>query len=141
MGASNCPETPRQKMIQMMYLVYTAMLALNVSAAVVSSFVTVGDAMNMSNENIQAKLDDTYTRFEELLQNNREKTQEHYDKVIVLGDGVVTTAETNDDDPAILAITDGLRDIEKHIRRILRQANTDCEDYAALKNIIETITL
>lgn len=63
------------------------------------------------------------------------------DKVIVLGDGVVTTAETNDDDPAILAITDGLRDIEKHIRRILRQANTDCEDYAALKNIIETITL
>ena len=80
MGASNCPETPRQKMIQMMYLVYTAMLALNVSAAVVSSFVTVGDAMNMSNENIQAKLDDTYTRFEELLQNNREKTQEHYDK-------------------------------------------------------------
>ena len=32
MSASNCPETPRQKMIQMMYLVYTAMLALNVSA-------------------------------------------------------------------------------------------------------------
>lgn len=63
------------------------------------------------------------------------------DKVIVLGDGVVTNAETNDDDPVILAITDGLRDIEKHIRRILRQANTDCEDYAALKNIIETITL
>lgn len=63
------------------------------------------------------------------------------DKVIVLGDGVVTTAETNDDDPAILAITDELRDIEKHIRRILKQANTDCEDFAALKHIIETITI
>ena len=30
-GAKNCPETPRQKMIGMMYLVLTAMLALNVS--------------------------------------------------------------------------------------------------------------
>lgn len=34
MGAKNCPETPRQKMIGMMYLVLTAMLALNVSADV-----------------------------------------------------------------------------------------------------------
>ena len=32
-GAKNCPETPRQKMIGMMYLVLTAMLALNVSTA------------------------------------------------------------------------------------------------------------
>ena len=63
------------------------------------------------------------------------------DKVIVLGDGVVTTAETNDDDPAILAITGELRDIEKHIRRILKQANTDCEDFTVLKHIIETITI
>ena len=28
-GAKNCPETPRQKMIGMMYLVLTAMLALH----------------------------------------------------------------------------------------------------------------
>ena len=38
MGATNCPETPRQKMIQMMYLVYTAMLALNVSAEILNAF-------------------------------------------------------------------------------------------------------
>lgn len=63
------------------------------------------------------------------------------DKVIILGNGVVTTAETNDDDPAILTITGELRDIEKHIRRILKQANADCEDFAALKQIIETITI
>ena len=50
MSASNCPETPRQKMIQMMYLVYTAMLALNVSAEVVEGFKTVGNAMTKSNE-------------------------------------------------------------------------------------------
>ena len=58
MGATNCPETPRQKMITMMYLVYTAMLALNVSAEVVNGFKTVGNAMTKSNENLQAKLDD-----------------------------------------------------------------------------------
>ena len=41
MGATNCPETPRQKMIGMMYLVYTALLALNVSAEILTGFVTV----------------------------------------------------------------------------------------------------
>ena len=49
MGATNCPETPRQKMITMMYLVYTAMLALNVSAEVVEGFRSVGSAMTNSN--------------------------------------------------------------------------------------------
>ncbi len=34
MSATNGPETPRQKMIGMMYLVLTAMLALNVSSEV-----------------------------------------------------------------------------------------------------------
>lgn len=80
MGATNCPETPRQKMITMMYLVYTAMLALNVSAEVVNGFKTVGSAMTKSNENIQVKLDETYTNFSKALQNSPEKVQEQYDK-------------------------------------------------------------
>ena len=33
-GATNCPETPRQKMIGMMYIVLTAMWALNVTTDV-----------------------------------------------------------------------------------------------------------
>ena len=80
MSASNCPETPRQKMIQMMYLVYTAMLALNVSAEVVEGFKTVGNAMNKSNQNMVAKLDDTYENFESALKNNPAKVKEKYDK-------------------------------------------------------------
>ena len=82
MGASNCPETPRQKMIQMMYLVYTAMLALNVSAEVISGFITVGDAMSKSNQNIEIKLEDSYALFAEANKNNPEKTQEWYDKAL-----------------------------------------------------------
>ncbi len=80
MGATNCPETPRQRMITMMYLVYTAMLALNVSAEVVNGFKTVGSAMTKSNENIQVKLDETYSNFATALKNSPDKVQEHYDK-------------------------------------------------------------
>ena len=53
MGATNCPETPRQKMIQMMYLVYTAMLALNVSANILDAFVVVNDTL-VTSTNIAA---------------------------------------------------------------------------------------
>ena len=80
MGATNCPETPRQKMITMMYLVYTAMLALNVSAEVVEGFRSVGTAMTNSNINLQTKLDDTYTNFDVALSNSPDKVQEAYDK-------------------------------------------------------------
>lgn len=80
MGATNCPETPRQKMITMMYLVYTAMLALNVSAQVVDGFKTVGSAMTKSNENLQTKLDDTYANFDQALTNSKDKVQADYDK-------------------------------------------------------------
>ena len=82
MGATNCPETPRQKMITMMYLVYTAMLALNVSAEVVSGFKTVGNAMTKSNENLQTKIDDTYANFEQALKNSPEKVQDKYNKAL-----------------------------------------------------------
>ena len=67
-------------MIQMMYLVYTAMLALNVSAEVVEGFKTVGNAMTKSNENMVVKLEDTYDNFEAALKNNPAKVQEKYDK-------------------------------------------------------------
>ena len=53
MGATNCPETPRQNMIQMMYLVYTAMLALNVSAEILNAFVVVDDTL-VTSTNIAA---------------------------------------------------------------------------------------
>ncbi|MBP5528001.1 MAG: hypothetical protein J6X79_06075 [Bacteroidales bacterium] len=64
----------------MMYLVYTAMLALNVSAEVVNGFKTVGSAMTKSNENIQVKLDETYANFSKALQNSPDKVKEQYDK-------------------------------------------------------------
>ena len=63
MGATNCPETPRQRMISMMYLVYTAMLALNVSAEILQAFVTVGDSMEVTNKLLMGKAESAYTIF------------------------------------------------------------------------------
>ena len=80
MGATNCPETPRQKMIGMMYLVYTALLALNVSAEILTGFVTVGDAMSKSNESIEIKLQDSYDRFQSAYENNQDKVAAQWDK-------------------------------------------------------------
>jgi len=41
-------ETPRQKMIGMMYLVLTALLALNVSKEIIRAFVTINDKLDAS---------------------------------------------------------------------------------------------
>lgn len=43
------PKEPRQKMINMMYLVLTALLALNVSAEILNAFRTVNNSLDKSN--------------------------------------------------------------------------------------------
>ena len=48
-------ETPRQKMIGMMYLVLTALLALNVSKEILNAFVIVEDGLNKTNDNFDGK--------------------------------------------------------------------------------------
>ncbi len=57
-------ETPRQKMIGMMYLVLTALLALNVSKEIIAAFVTINDKLAMSGELLQNNTLDTYNEFE-----------------------------------------------------------------------------
>jgi hypothetical protein len=51
-------ETPRQKMIGMMYLVLTALLALNVSKQVLEAFAAIEDNTQRSNENLYLKGED-----------------------------------------------------------------------------------
>ncbi len=59
------PKEPRQKMINMMYLVLTAMLAMNVSAEILNAFKTVNSSLentntivNKSTETIMSSLND-----------------------------------------------------------------------------------
>jgi gliding motility-associated protein GldM len=48
MSGGNCPETPRQKMIGMMYLFLTAMLALNVSGELLKAFQLVDKSIQQT---------------------------------------------------------------------------------------------
>ena len=57
-------ETPRQKMIGMMYLVLTAMLALNVSSEVLEAFVLVDNGLSRTTDNYKVKNEKIYTEFD-----------------------------------------------------------------------------
>src|ERR1044072_396092 len=46
------PKEPRQKMINIMYLVLTALLALNVSAEILNAFKTVDNSLTSTNKTI-----------------------------------------------------------------------------------------
>lgn len=81
-GAKNCPETPRQKMIGMMYLVLTAMLALNVSAAIMNGYTQVDDSLHATIETMQQSNKDTYATFRAAMEKNPEKTAEYYEKAM-----------------------------------------------------------
>ena len=61
------PKEPRQKMINMMYLVLTALLALNVSSEILNAFVTVNNSITKSNSVITEKNQVTYQSFAEKL--------------------------------------------------------------------------
>src|SRR5436305_689355 len=60
------PKEPRQKMINLMYLVLTALLALNVSAEILNAFKTVDNSLHTANMTIDTKNQQLLTSFDEL---------------------------------------------------------------------------
>ena len=80
MGSKNCPETPRQKLIGMMYLVLTALLALNVSKEILEAFVTVNQSMEETNGNFGKKIASTYASFKNRYTVNKEKVGPYWEK-------------------------------------------------------------
>lgn len=69
------PKEPRQKMINMMYLVLTAMLALNVSAEILNAFITVQHSIDESNSVITDKNNLTYKSFQDAMADPATKAQ------------------------------------------------------------------
>ena len=55
MSSNNTRLSPRQKMINLMYIVLTAMLALNVSSDVLDGFTQVEEGLTRSNDNIEQR--------------------------------------------------------------------------------------
>ena len=56
-------ETPRQKMIGMMYLVLTALLALNVSKEIINAFVTQDEQLLTTNNNLVQGINELRNKF------------------------------------------------------------------------------
>jgi gliding motility-associated protein GldM len=75
-GAKNCPETPRQKMIGMMYLVLTAMLALNVSSSILEGFTMVDNSLHATIESANIRNQSQYADFKAMEKKNPKKVHD-----------------------------------------------------------------
>ena len=67
-------------MIAMLYLVLTALLALNVSKQILDAFLVVNESMETTNENFSKKLDNTFAKFKIQYQLNPNKVGPYYER-------------------------------------------------------------
>lgn len=67
------PKEPRQLMINLMYLVLTALLALNVSAEVMNAFLSIDKSLATTNANTNKSLDATVEGLNNLLKEDAKK--------------------------------------------------------------------
>jgi gliding motility-associated protein GldM len=70
-------ETPRQKMINMMYLIFIAMLALNLSKQILQSFGTMNEELTETNVEL-------VDRNQQFMQGLEEKAEEQAEKYMSL---------------------------------------------------------
>lgn len=80
MSGGNCPETPRQKMIGMMYLFLTAMLALNVSGELLDAFKLVDKSILQSKESVESKIQYIYSDLASAMAMNETKVKPYFEK-------------------------------------------------------------
>lgn len=78
--AGQGPESPRQKMINLMYIVLMAMLALNVSSDVLNGFSLVDKSLNRSTANSTIQNRAMYEDLDYYMEKNPEKVKVWYDK-------------------------------------------------------------
>ena len=77
---SGAKETPRQKMIGMMYLVYTALLAMNVSKDILDAFDTVNEGVQATNITLSQQINQKYAAFEEQYGLDKEKVGPYWEQ-------------------------------------------------------------
>ena len=80
MAASNNRLSPRQKMINLMYIVLTAMLALNVSSDVLNGFTQVEAGLTRTNDNVEQRNAAILASLKSFSEQNPDKGQRWYDK-------------------------------------------------------------
>ena len=75
MSGGNCPETPRQKMIGMMYLFLTAMLALNVSGELLKAFQLVDKSIQQTINTVESRNYQLEAKLNNAMQVNEKKAR------------------------------------------------------------------
>ena len=81
---SGAKETPRQKMIGMMYLVYTALLAMNVSKDILDAFDTVNSGVQTTNITLSNQIDQKYAAFQDQYSKEPEKAGPYWEQAQAL---------------------------------------------------------
>jgi gliding motility-associated protein GldM len=124
-------ETPRQKMIGMMYLVLTALLALNVSKDVLDAFILVDQGLTKTTHNFAKKNSSYYTDFDAAYELNpakvemwqkkahevREMSEELYNFIFECKKEIVTISEGAD--------TEAIHDNEVHLELVNGKDNNN----------------
>ena len=80
MGSNNTRLSPRQKMINLMYIVLTAMLALNVSSDVLNGFTQVEEGLTRTNNNVEERNAAILHTLESFASQNPDKGKKWFDK-------------------------------------------------------------
>jgi len=79
-GVASNPNSPRQKMINLMYLVFIAMLALNVSTEVLDGFELVENSLRTSTRNSTLRNAEVKANLDRAFQENEAKVGEWHEK-------------------------------------------------------------
>lgn len=96
MAIKKRPVSPRQKMINLMYVVLMAMLALNISTEVLNGFSIVGESLDRTTANSSKENLAMYGDFEEQMKHNPEKVKAWFDKATLvkrMSDSIYNFAE------------------------------------------------
>ena len=73
-------QTPRQRMINILYLVLLGLIALNVPESLLDSFKKIGDSLSNSTKNVQAGITTNYTAFQKHLAEEPARAKPIFDK-------------------------------------------------------------
>ena len=110
--------SPRQKMINLMYVLLMAMLALNVSSDVLNGFTLVDESLSKSADNTIKQNDVLYNAFESSLEQNPEKVREWYERA-----------------QEVKRLSNELYDYANELKtRIAKKADGEEGNYTSLKN-------
>ena len=121
-------ETPRQKMIGMMYLVLTALLALNVSKQILRGFITVNESMEVTISNLDENNKRVIEGFKIAAENNP-SAKPYYEKALEAKKYIEETVKYFEETKyEVIKKTDKVPNVDKNYKLDLDKGKIDDYD-------------